>query len=160
MRDGVIMSRGKIVALATLVSVSVGGCAPKPFDATAASGPAEEAGERSFAGGYRAGPPKPRFAEPEAGPPAEDVTIPGEGGENPWATRPENVVVQICYGRVFNSREDVDAKALELCPPDARLRYLGSDTVFNPCPLFQPSRAVYRCRAPDSAKSGDADDSG
>jgi hypothetical protein len=147
------MSRGKIVALATFfMAPGIAGCAPDPFDATAPVGPTADGGQRSFAGGLRAGPPEPRFAEdPDAGMPADNVTMPGEGGENPWATRPANVVVQICYGRMFNSRDDVDATARHLCPSDARLRYLGSDTVFNPCPLFQPSRAVYRCLAPESA---------
>lgn len=148
------MSRGKIVALATGVTLALGSCAPEPFDATAPVGPTGDADERSFAGGFEAAPPKPRFADtPDADTPRDDVEMPGAGGENPWATRPENVVVQICYGRIFNSREGVDATARELCPPDARLRYLGSDTVFNPCPLFQPSRAVYRCLAPDSANA-------
>ena len=148
------MSRGKIVALAAFVTYALAGCAPAPFDATAPVGPTADAGQRSFAGGFQAAPPAPRFADAsDADSPAEAVTMPGEGGENPWATRPENVVVQICYGRAFNSRDDVDATARDLCPPDARLRYMGSDSVFNPCPLFQPSRAVYRCLAPDSARA-------
>jgi len=155
------MSRGNIVALAAVAAWMLTACAPEPFDATAPVGPTRDAAQRSFAGGVRAEPPKPRFtADGAAGTPAENVTMPGEGGANPWATRPENVVVQICYGRVFNDREGVDATARELCPTGARLRYLGSDTVFNPCPLFQPSRAVYRCLAPKDAAGGGAPDSG
>ena len=129
------------------------GCTPQPFDATAPWVPSEAAQGRSYAGGQRASVPESEFDRFERGAiPAESEAGMDQSGGNPWAGQPRNVVVQICYGRIWSDREDVDAAARERCPAGARLRYLGSDSVFNTCPLFQPSRAVYRCLRPESAE--------
>jgi hypothetical protein len=60
----------------------------------------------------------------------------------------------VCYGAAFNTSAEVKARARKLCPPDARLRYLGQDVLFNDCPLIQPARAVYRCVSPAGAGDG------
>lgn len=130
------------------------GCAPQPFDATAPHVPSGPAEGQSFAGGFSARPPGSAFETFEAQQGASgDVRVPGRGGENPWATQPENVVVQVCFSSLLNTAAAVKQTARDLCPAGARLRLLGSDTVFNTCPLSQPNRAVYRCLPPDS---GDA----
>ncbi len=137
-------------------------CAPQPFDATAPWVPGQAAQDRSYTDGQGAAVPESTFDRFERdSPPAGSVAPPGRGGGNPWAGQPENVVVQVCYGRLWSDRDAVDGAARELCPEGARLRYLGSDTVFNSCPLLQPSRAVYRCRRPESAEdAGSAGGSG
>lgn len=130
------------------------GCALQPFDATAPWAPNEGSQGRSYTGGQRASVPESPFDRFEGNAvPAESVEIPDADEGNPWAERPENVTVRVCYGRVWSDREAVDAAARELCPQNARVRYLGSDTVFNDCPLLQPSRAVYRCLRPESAEA-------
>jgi hypothetical protein len=149
------------VAALLAVLLPAAGCAPQPFDATAPWVPGQAAQDRSYTAGQRAAVPESAFDrfEREA-PPAGSVELPGRGAGNPWAGQPENVVVQVCYGRLWSSRDEVDATARALCPEGAGLRYLGSDTVFNACPLLQPSRAVYRCLRPESADGADSDGSG
>jgi hypothetical protein len=141
-----------------LAAFGVGGCSTAPFDATAPWVPLAPARGQSFAGGFTPNAPESGFARFESrGVPADDVVLPGESGENPWATRPRNVVVQVCYGAAFNSSAEVKARARKLCPTKARLRYLGQDAVFNDCPLIQPARAVYRCVSPAGDGDGEPD---
>ena len=144
------------------VLVALAGCAPQPFDATSPWSPLHPSAGRSFAGGQSPFPPGSQFARFEQdAPPAESINVPSAAAGNPWAQDAKNVVVQVCYARLWASRDDVDAAARDLCPTGARLRYLGSDTVFNGCPLVQPSRAVYRCLPPESGSDGaSADDAG
>ncbi len=138
-------------------ALATAGCAPAPFDADAPWVPMQSGEGGSFAGGVRANPPRMGFELFESDrPPAEAVSLPRAGGENPWATPIRNVVVSVCYGRLFDSAAEVRATARKLCPAGARLRLLGQDIVWNDCPLFQPSRAVYRCLPPESADSGSA----
>jgi len=137
--------------------LATAGCAPAPFDADAPWVPMQAAEGSSFAGGVRGAAPRMGFELFESErPPAEAVSLPRAGGENPWATPTRNVVVSVCYGRLFDSAAEVRATARELCPAGARLRLLSQDHVWNDCPLFQPSRAVYRCLPPETAESGAA----
>lgn len=145
-----------------LLAVGAGGvigCSPRPFDATAPWVPMQSGEGRSFSEGFGAYAPSGSGFErfESQGVPAAEVALPGESGGNPWATRPENVVVQICYGRMVNSQEAVKRKARDLCPPNAKLRFLGQDRIFNACPLLQPTRAAYRCLRPDESASESAD---
>ncbi|MBK1697252.1 hypothetical protein CKO21_08320 [Rhodovibrio salinarum] len=77
-------------------------------------------------------------------------------GENPWATIPQNPVVTVCYGSVFNGREQVREAAKRLCPEGARLELLQTSTLQSDCPLLQPSRAAFRCWTDDPATVGAA----
>lgn len=148
-------TRKRRTALALTLTLGLSACSPTPFDANAPWVPWQSGEGASFAGDVQAQAPDMGFSLFERDRlPAETVSIPQAGDENPWATPIRNVVVAVCYGSVFNDAESVKATARGLCPPNARLRLLGQDTVWNDCPLLQPQRAVFRCVPPGDAELG------
>ncbi len=126
-------------------------CANEPFDASAPWLPTQPAEGRSYTGGMLAEPPAPVFGpfereRPEAIAPVE---LPHADGENPWATPPRNPIVTVCYGRLLNTAEDVEAAARDICPAESTLVQIGEDTFWNECPLLQPRRATFQCLTDD-----------
>jgi len=143
---------------AVALAAALNGCAPAPFDAGAPWTPLQADDTGSFAGPQQASVPNLGFDlfDRNVPPPQSDVARADKPEGNPWATQPENVVVQVCYGRLFNGATEVRESARALCPAGARLRLLGQDRVWNDCPLLQPARAAFRCLPPERASRDDA----
>ena len=150
---------------AVTVSLVLTACAPQPFDATSPWQPLRQTGEsRAFQGGMMTAPPATTFDEFETGDQqgadaasGPQTRLPSPfSGENPWATIPQNPVVTVCYGSVFNDRKQIEAAARDLCPEGARLELLQSSTFQSDCPLLQPSRAAFRCWTDDPDKAAEA----
>lgn len=133
------------------------GCGPAPFDAAAPYQPTQPQENRAFRQTYQYGAPTTTFDEfdrdrSDGATRDEPATnLPNPGGENPWATDPQNPVVTVCYSSALNSAQSVRATAKRLCPDGARLELLRQDSFLSSCPLIQPTRAAYRCRTEDGA---------
>ena len=66
---------------------------------------------------------------------------PGE----PWA-------LSLCYSEAFNTPKEVLAEARFLCPK-GEVTYRGTDVIWTPCSLMQPSRASFICTPRQAAGS-------
>ncbi len=69
--------------------------------------------------------------------------------EETAAPRPR--IVSICYGRPFNSPEEVLEEARLACP-DGEVTFQDTDSFWTPCGLLQPVRASFLCQPAPSAE--------
>jgi len=136
----------KLIATIGLLALGAAGCAPEPFDANAQWRPTGEDKVTSYAGSAQAGAAATKDADGDG---ARD-------GGNPWASVPDNPVVQVCYGDLVNTASAVANKAHELCPDGTRrVERAGQDSFWSGCPLTQPKRATFRCvTGEDGATAG------
>ncbi|MGF1610718.1 MAG: hypothetical protein ACFCUQ_15050 [Kiloniellales bacterium] len=58
---------------------------------------------------------------------------------------PSPLPLSLCYSSQFNTREQVVARARELCPNNGEIRYYDEDALLNDCSLFQPVRVTFIC---------------
>ena len=60
------------------------------------------------------------------------------------AGRPARRIVSICYGKLFNTPEEVLEEARLACP-DGEVTFHDADSFWTPCVLLQPVRANFLC---------------
>lgn len=84
----------------------------------------------------------PKAVERELRPYAED-----DGPSAPNAPK----ALSFCYSEALNTPEELMNEARLLCP-NGKLTLHGTDIVWTPCSLLQPSRATFFC-TPESATS-------
>lgn len=170
----------RVLPILALTTAIVTACGQPPFDATSPWQPTQSTEGRSYRGGLQSRAPRDNFAafnadrttddlresyeaEQEAAE-GEDVNseqVPSAGGENPWATRPDDPVVLVCYGNWLNDAEEVRAEARRLCPDNTTDMLLeAQDTFWNGCPLLQPNRAAFRCQTDITGSSTSTDEDG
>lgn len=106
-----------LLFLTLLAPVLLAGCSPRPFVVN----PPMSAKEATAAAN-------------------EEQPVPGPHDYDP---RPRPI--SLCYSSQFNTREQVVARARELCPNNGPIRIFDEDAVFNDCSLFQPVRVTFIC---------------
>lgn len=77
-----------------------------------------------------------------------DRQLEAEGSPKPGAPR----VLSLCYSEAFNTPKEVLAEARLLCPK-GKVSYHGTDVLWTPCSLLQPSRASFICTPRQAAGS-------
>ena len=71
------------------------------------------------------------------------TSIPKPLGPHDYDPRPRPL--SLCYSSQLNSKEQVIARARELCPNNGKIRYYDEDALLNECSLFQPNRVTFIC---------------
>ena len=88
---------------------------------------------------------------PVAGPESLTRVLEPEREAAVEAERPVPRIVSICYGRLFNTPEEVLEEARYECR-DGEVSYRDKDSLWTPCGLLQPVRASFLCTPKPAAE--------